>query len=385
MRFELVAFASTIKGRTIKKRLVSLIVSAVLLSTAGCATVPRRSSLRGALASQTVKVDGRDYIPLAVIAKYYQAGCEWDTIARKADLVKDNKSFSFYVGMEYAVVNGRPEKMGSPVVFYGGAVAIPADFAVERMGKLLGRPQITRGPQPPVTQKYLIRKIVIDPGHGGDDPGAIGKTGLKEKDLVLDISKRVKDKLAENGVNAVMTRERDKFIPLTKRSQIANESDADFFVSVHANAARLKGARGFEVYYLSNAVDDNARAVQAAEDSFLKFDDTSFLHRNTDLEATVWDLVYTENREESIELAKYIAKAVDDQTSLKNRGVKSARFCVLRGTQMPSVLVEVGFISNSSEERNLKDPEYREAVASAITRGILNYKKIYESTDGFTQ
>lgn len=369
----------------VKRRLVSLIISAVLLSTAGCATVPRRGSLRGALASQTVKVDGKDYIPLAVIAKFYQAGCEWDTIARRADLIKASKSFSFYVGMEYAAVNGCPERMSAPAVFYEGAVAIPADFAIERIGKILGRPQITKGPQPPITQKYMIRKIILDPGHGGDDPGAIGNTGLREKDLVLDIAKRVREKLSEKGVDAVLTRDRDKFIPLAKRSQIANESDADFFVSVHANAARLRGARGFEVYYLSNAVDDNARAVQAAEDSFLKFDDSSFLHRNTDLEATVWDLVYTENREESIELARYIAKAVDDQTSLKNRGVKSARFCVLRGTQMPSVLVEVGFISNSAEERNLKNPEYREAVASAIAKGILNYKKIYESTDGFTQ
>jgi len=139
------------------------------------------------------------------------------------------------------------------------------------------------------------------------------------------------------------------------------------------------------VYYLSNAVDDNARAVQAAEDSFLKFDDSSFLHRNTDLEATVWDLVYTENREESVELAKYITKAVDDSTSLKCRGVKSARFAVLKGTQIPSVLIEVGFISNAAEEENLKSSAYREAVACAIAKGILNYKKIYESTDGFTQ
>jgi len=355
------------------------------LITSGCATVPRRASLRGALASQTVRIGGTDYIPLALIARYYKAGCEWDTIARKADIIKENRSFSFYVGMEYAAVNGRPEKMSAPAVFYEGAVAIPADFAIERIGKILGPPKITRGPQPPITQKYMIRKIVIDPGHGGDDPGAIGKTGLKEKDLVLDISKRVKEKLAENGVDAVMTRDRDKFIPLAKRSQIANESGADFFVSIHANAAKLKGARGFEVYYLSNAVDDNARAVQAAEDSFLKFDDSSFLHRNTDLEATVWDLVYTENREESIELAKHITKAVDDSTSLKNRGVKSARFAVLKGTQLPSVLVEVGFISNAVEEKNLKTSAYREAVACAIAKGILDYKKIYESTDGFTQ
>lgn len=369
----------------IVKRLILFILAASLLFTAGCATVPRRVSLKSALASQTVKIDGKEYIPLALIARYYQAGCEWDPIARRADLVKANRSFSFYVGIEYAAVNGRPERMSSPAAFYEGAVVIPADFAIERIGKILGPPRITRGPQPPITQRYLIRKVVLDPGHGGDDPGAVGKGGLREKDAVLDIARRVKDKLNENGVDVIMTREKDKSIPLTRRAQIANDNDVDFFVSIHANAARLKGAKGFEVYYLSNAVDDNARAVEAAENSLLKFDDSSFLHRDTDLEATVWDLVYTENREESIELAKYIAKAVDNSTSLNNRGVKSARFAVLRLAQMPAVLVEVGFISNPAEEKNLKDPAYREAVSSAIARGILNYKRVYESTDGFTQ
>ena len=368
----------------ITRRVTLAIFAALLLFAAGCATAPRHGTLRGALSAQAVNIDGKSYIPLTLIAGYYQAKCEWDPMARRADLIKGNKTFAFYVGMDYVAINGKPEKMASPAVFYEGSVAIPADFAIEEISKVLSPPRIT-GPRPPVTQKYMIRKIVIDPGHGGNDPGAIGRTGLKEKDLVLDIGKRVKEQLTENGVDVVMTRDRDRFIPLEKRSQIANESDVDFFVSIHANSARLKGARGFEVYYLSTAVDDNARAVEAAENSFLKFDDSSFQRHNTDLEATLWDLVYTENRQESVELAKYIAKAVDGSTSLHNRGVKSARFYVLRGSQMPSVLVEVGFISNPAEEKNLKDPAYRQAVAGAITKGILNYKSVYESSNGFTQ
>jgi len=373
------------RGRVITRRFALIFFAATLLFTAGCATVPRKTSVRSALLSHTVKINGRDYIPLYTIAAYYNAKCEWDPVAKRAGLVKADKSFSFYVGMDLAAVNGKPEKLTSPVVFYEGAAAIPADFAVEKIDRLLGSPKITRGPKPPITQKYLVRKIVIDAGHGGDDPGAIGRTGLKEKDLVLDIAKRVKGQLNDNGIDVLLTRDRDRFIALDKRCQIANENDADFFVSIHANSARLKGARGFEVYYLSNAVDDNARAVEAAENSFLKFDDSSFQRRNTDLEATVWDLVYTENREESVELAKYIAKAVDSSTSLHNRGVKSARFYVLRGAQMPAVLVEIGFISNSIEEKNLRDQSYRQAVASAIAKGILDYKNIYEATDGFTQ
>lgn len=367
------------------KRLTLLFFAALLLFTAGCATAPRRGAFRGTLSSQAVKIDGKNYIPLALITGYYQAKCEWDAVARRADLVKGNKTFSFYVGMDYVAVNGKSERLSSPVVFYEGGVAIPADFAIGSIGRLLGPSKAGGNIKPPGTQKYLIRKVVIDPGHGGNDPGAIGRTGLKEKDLVLDIAKRVKEELTVNGVDVLLTRDRDRFIPLGRRAQIANESDVDFFVSIHANSARLKGARGFEVYYLSPAVDDNARAVEAAENSFLKFDDSSFQHRNTDLEATIWDLVYTENREESIELARYIAKAVDVSTSLHDRGVKSARFAVLKGAQMPAVLVEVGFISNPAEEKNLKNSSYRQAVASSIAKGILNYKNVYESTDGFTQ
>jgi N-acetylmuramoyl-L-alanine amidase len=369
----------------ITRRAILIIFAGLLLFASGCATTPRRGMIRGALSAQVVNIDGKNYIPLTLIAGYYQAKCEWDPVARRADLIKENRTFAFYVGMDYAAINGRPEKLTSPVVFYEGSVAIPADFAIEEISKVLSPPPIAEGPRPPVTQKYLIRKVVIDPGHGGNDPGAIGRTGLKEKDLVLDIGKRVKEQLNENGVDVVMTRDRDTFIPLEKRSKIANEGDVDFFVSIHANSAKLKGARGFEVYYLSTAVDDNARAVEAAENSFLKFDDSSFQRHNTDLEATLWDLVYTENRQESVELAKYIAKAVDGSTSLHNRGVKSARFYVLRGSQMPSVLVEVGFISNPAEEKNLKDSAYRQAIATAITKGILNYKSVYESSDGFTK
>ena len=125
--------------------------------------------------------------------------------------------------------------------------------------------------------------------------------------------------------------------------------------------------------------------MEAAENSYLKFDDSSFQRHNTDLEATLWDLVYTENREESIELARNISKSVGASTSLHCRGVKSARFYVLKGAQMPAVLVEIGFISNPAEEKDLKNASCREDIASAIARGILNYKKIYESNDGLTK
>ncbi len=366
------------------RKAAAMTLAAILLFIAGCATVPTRRGT-SALSSQAVKIGAVEYIPATMLARYYQMRWQWDPIAKKVELTKGKSSFIFHVGTDLAVVNGKIEKLSSPVVFYEGAVVIPSDFAIKRVARILGPPEVVTRIPPPLIQKYAIRKIAIDAGHGGKDPGAIGTHGLREKDLVLDIAKRIKEELNGDGIDVILTRDRDKFISLARRTQIANDNDVDFFVSVHANAARLKGAKGFEVYYLSTAVDDNARAVEAAEEAFLKFDDSSFYYRNTNLEATLWDLVYTENREESIELAKHIAKAVDDSTSLRNRGVKSARFYVLRGVRMPSVLVEVGFISNLAEEVDLRESSYRQAVASAIAEGIINYKKVYESTDGFTR
>ncbi|MFH0772661.1 MAG: N-acetylmuramoyl-L-alanine amidase [Candidatus Omnitrophota bacterium] len=365
-------------------KLALVFIAAVLLFMAGCATVPgKKGVVAPRFLSEAVKINGVDYIPLTALAEQYRMNWRWDPIAKKAELFKGEDSFVFCAGFDYAFVNGKEIKMSCPALFYEGAAVIPSEFAVNAFVNFFGSPQVSS--KPASAQRYVIKKIVIDPGHGGNDPGAIGRNGLKEKEVVLDIAKRLRDELDNRGMEVILTRDRDEFISLKRRAEMANLNDADFFISVHANAARLKGARGFEVYYLSDAVDDCARAVEAAENSFLKFDDASFYFRNTNLEATVWDLVYTENREESIELAKCVAKSVDAATSLKNRGVKSARFCVLRGAQMPSILIEVGFISNSSEENNLKNLLYRQTIASAISAGVISYKNIYESTDGFTK
>lgn len=366
------------------KKITLITLAAVLLFTAGCVTTPRRGTTIRSLSSQAIKIGGADYVSAALIANYYRMNSEWDPIARKLTLIKDDTSFTFHVGMNYVIINDKLERMANAAGFYQGNVVVPLDFVKGRMVETFGLPRTAAPPARP-TQRYTITKIVIDPGHGGGDPGAISSHGVKEKDVVLDISKRLKKELTARGIEVVMTRDRDKFVSLNRRTQLANNSGADFFVSIHSNAARAKGVNGFEVYYLSNAIDDNARAIEAAENSSLKVEESSFYYKNTALEATLWDLVYTENREESIELARNITEAVDHSTSFKNRGIKSARFYVLKGTQIPSVLVEVGFISNSSDEKKLTSPSYKQAIACAIAKGILNYKRFYESTDGFTR
>lgn len=232
--------------------------------------------------------------------------------------------------------------------------------------------------------EYKIRTIVVDPGHGGKDPGAIGVGRLKEKDVVLDISKRFKKRLERAGLKVILTRDRDVFLSLKQRARIANTKEADFFISIHANAFRKSRAAGFEVYYLSEAIDDSARAVAAAENAVLKFEQSEDFSKP--LRATLWDILYTEHRTESIELARSICKAVERKgLSRNNRGVKGANFCVLRSTKMPAVLVEVGFISNPLEASRLKLRSYRQKLAEAIAEGVLSYKRSYEASNGFTK
>jgi N-acetylmuramoyl-L-alanine amidase len=242
-----------------------------------------------------------------------------------------------------------------------------------------------RAPAVAQQKKFTIRSVVLDTGHGGKDVGAVGAAlGLREKNLALALSKRIKQVLEENGVRVTMTRGGDTFIPLPGRAAIANTSNADIFVSVHVNASRSPSMRGFECYHLSNASDDNARALAAFEDSSLKLGEGAGAEHSKQLDKTLWDMTLTENRMESAELAGYICRSVDESLLIKNRGVRTARFYVLKNTTIPSVLVEAGYISNRAEEMKFSDPAFLGRLAEAIARGILQYRERYEETEGFT-
>ncbi len=236
-----------------------------------------------------------------------------------------------------------------------------------------------RGPFISEGIRYAMRTVVIDPGHGGKDPGTMSIRGIKEKNIVLNIAKRLKTYLYDEGINAVLTRDSDRFISLWRRAQIANERQADFFISVHVNAARHKYVNGVEVFYLSDAVDDFARAMQLSENAALQYENSSAVA------VTLWNMLCAENRAESIELAESISQSICKTLHTKNRGIKAAKFYVLKGAQMPAVLIEVGFLSNSEEGTKLKDKDYQDNLAKAIADGILSYKQRYERTDGFTR
>ena len=217
-----------------------------------------------------------------------------------------------------------------------------------------------------------VARVVIDPGHGGHDPGAQGN-GVVEAELVLDVALRVEKLLKEQpGVEVVLTRRTDEFIPLQERTAIANREGADLFLSIHANASRRPIARGIETYFLNFATTPDAEAVAARENA--SSDGT--MGKLPDLVKTI-----TLNNKviESRELATIVQTSMmrrlrQQNKTLRDLGVKQAPFVVLIGAQMPSVLAEISFVTNKAEAGLLKDPGYRQRIAQSLADGVLRYQ-----------
>jgi len=260
-------------------------------------------------------------------------------------------------------------------LLYNGIIVVPQQFKDRILDKYYAPALPTQPPAyPPVLN---IKKVVLDPGHGGNDPGAIGRSGIREKDINLDIARRLEKLLNANGIHTLWTRSTDRFISLEERAHIANQSGADLFISVHTNASRSRKLNGFEVYYITENVNDSSRALNAAKNYDLNLNGSSFYNKSLKLKAALWDMQYTQNRADSIALAQSICSTASQDMGLRILGVKGAPFYVLKGTTIPAVLIEVGFISNSSEEKYLKNGFYRQQIAEVIAKGILDYGKRY--------
>ncbi|MBI4597779.1 MAG: N-acetylmuramoyl-L-alanine amidase [Candidatus Omnitrophica bacterium] len=223
----------------------------------------------------------------------------------------------------------------------------------------------------PVTHRQAplpgpIQRIVVDAGHGGHDPGT-SHHGLQEKHLVLDMSRRLRDQLRDAGLDVTMTRESDQFIALEKRPAVANRLGADLFVSVHVNASpNSRKISGVEVYYPRVSVVSSSNWP-----AFLSPNEIGTA--SPDVRQVVWDLVLSKTRSQSRRLATAICRSMRTQLRIPCLGVKAARFVVLREAWMPSVLVEVGYVTNREEAGRLGTAEYRQAAAEAMAEGIVSY------------
>ena len=288
--------------------------------------------------------------------------------------------------LSYILPPARPERSTTPKVTLAKATltddplprTLPASTVVASLPKRSAPPEAI----PPaivdrthIPDRSMIRalglkvgRIVIDPGHGGQDYGTSSASGLHEKELVLDVSKRLATLLRQSlGAEVILTRADDSFVSLEQRTVMANEKKADLFISVHANSSPAHSASGVETFYLNFAASPGALEVAGRENASSRKN----VHELHDL---LQKIALNAKLDESREFATRVQNAlVTGDTRGRNRGVKRAPFIVLIGADMPAILTEIGFVSNPAEEANLRKPEYRQKLAEQIFNGVAGY------------
>lgn len=372
-----------------------------------------------------VEVDGRKMVPVKELAEIAGAEVYWNSLTKRAILKRENGIVALKAQESQVNLGQRIVKVDPSPQLIKNKLFVPIDFVASELGASLGlkfsflesldrltidskdhADQLVELRHTPpslpleqhkekglsLSEKFTIIKIVIDPGHGGKDSGAIGPSGLMEKEVVLDLAKRLKNILEENdpALSIILTRDEDYFVSLDKRTSFANHHKADIFVSIHANGAFSREANGFEIFHLSaEASDDAARATAALENRVIELENSKERKDRKDridyTQFILADMAQLEFIEESIELCGLIQKKVIERTGIVDRGIKGAFFYVLKDALMPSVLVETAFITNPFEEAKLGDANFREEVASGIAEAILGYKATYERMAGYTR
>lgn len=343
----------------------------MLVLVCGCATTAKKSKL------EIIDLNGRRYVALDALCSARGLQRQYDAASHRLTLsgVRSGQEdtsmmVSMAIGEKSVLVNGQLRSLKHPVEMHENSFLVPEQFARDLEG-LFGEKVCSLARTANAFSK--IHTIVIDAGHGGKDPGAISRSGLREKEVTLDIAKRLKSVLEAQGARVVLVRDRDRFIPLEERSEIAEDARADLFVSIHINANRRRNVNGFEVYSISSKVSDSQRAALSLKKSKPRVNGSFAGQPSKALQATLWDMVHTYNRGESKELSRLICRQAQCDLDTASADTKNANFSVLRETAAPAVLVEVGYLSNPREERLLRQDEYRQSVAESLARGIAAY------------
>ncbi len=310
-----------------------------------------------------------------------------------------NRRIIFTIFSPIVVVDEVAYRLPHPVLPAPGELRVPRSItrvlgrAVPELASLASATSTERqstneyGPLPTPDADSLqavlsIDRIVIDAGHGGKDPGAVGHRGLEEKDITLGVARELERLVSRDpDLSAVMTRRSDRFLSLGRRARLAREANGDVFISLHCNASKRRAADGLEVYFLSEAKTEAAAAVAARENAVVELEDngeTADLEQITGIRLT---LLTSQFLIESQELAGRVrASMARTFSNVDDRGVKQANFYVMRGTMgsMPSVLVEMGFVTNPSEAKRMKSSRYKKEMAKAIYDGLIQFKLTHE-------
>ncbi len=359
-------------------------------------------------------IAGMGYLKINDVAEVFEGRVDFDPVKNKASLELSQGMVEFFIDSPEVIIDNIKRKMKKETKIIEGRVWIPLEVVVTKaFGEVLGgqvswdyasktlstveklpgapvkeeveevpppEPEITV-PVAPVAEakRARIRTIVIDPGHGGKDPGAIGRRGTKEKDVVLKIAHKLAKELHKNlKTRVILTRYHDIFLPLAERTAIANREKADLFISIHCNASLKSRTKGFEIYFLSDeASDEEAQAVANMENAVMALEERT--EERNELSSILWSLTMNEFMNESSDICSLVSSEVDRRLrTMDNRGVKQAGFTVLRGAKMPAILVEVGFISNRSEERKLKSSKFQKNLVESVCEGVKKYKEWVE-------
>ncbi|GHC04127.1 N-acetylmuramoyl-L-alanine amidase family protein [Cerasicoccus arenae] len=301
-----------------------------------------------------VTINGQDYVSLPDVAKRFGMEHQWRVAQQQASITSRWSDLHFTLHQRDFTYNGQRVYLGAPVAMHQRVLHISEIDYNSLLKPLLFPHQFDPKPK--------LYHIVLDPGHGGKDSGAQNKSlKLQEKNLVMDLTLRVKSRLEKLGYKVTLTRSGDRFISLNDRSAIANKAHADLFVSLHFNAVDSSKVDGIETFVMTPAGHASTNASTADKRS------------------------YAGNRAEAWSaLAGYhIQSSLIEKSGADDRGLKHARFAVLKDLQCPGVLVEGGFVSHPTEGRNIGSAAYREKLADGIVTGILNYQKALNRARGF--
>jgi N-acetylmuramoyl-L-alanine amidase len=227
--------------------------------------------------------------------------------------------------------------------------------------------------------------VVVDAGHGGEDHGARGPRGLLEKDLVLDLARRVSQRVAAQGLTVVMTRDADRFVPLDERTRLANAVASDLFLSIHANASSLQKVAGIETFFASPEATDEAARALAQQENLAFGPAAARMAEGDPLRAILGDLLATEHLAGAQEFAGLVQRRLADAEASRSRGVKQAPFVVLMGVHSPAVLVEVGFITNANEERRLANGTERDRIAAGLAEAVAVFRSRQDARLGVAE
>ncbi len=367
-----------------KKKIFLIALLSALIFSSFCFAIDLREEIKERKIP-TYIIENTSYVSLKSLLHILNCEDSWGRVEDRVFIAYDGGEMKFKLGGQQVFFGKRTENIDAPIKEIEGEILVPVDDFSE----ILSGVERKSGPSKPSvadrtkekTSKTSWKKekftVIIDPGHGGDDRGAVGYYGLREKDVNLDIALRMADYLRKElrkfpKVKIYMTRNTDVFISLEERVQMAKDIDADVFFSIHANSSRnmKPDADGFETYY--SGEKENLVFLPASSNVGEGVDDDG---GNSTLSSILEDLSTTSAVDESRVLADFVQERLAERLLCPDRGTKRRNFYVLRYTPMPAILTEVGFLCNPKIELNLKDMEVRQAIAETLGNALTDYLK----------